>query len=128
MKSSRQFALAVVSLSLCGYAAELYQKGGAPLDLVSAGMAFGSFALWLYLALSSHYFPRGDSLKPDARGIIHHPWYGDYPARIEVRVKGREGGSLDLPAVKPGQSAVVEVEVSRERPDEPRRNGGPWMN
>lgn len=42
-------------------------------------------------------FPSCDHLKPDAKGMIHHPFYGTYPAVVDYQ---------DGMTLRPCQSAV----------------------
>lgn len=76
--------------------------------------------IWLpFFSLNSagvaayHYFP--SDLTPDAHGIIHHPWYGDYPAEIDCS----QGMTL-----MPHQSCKMYLEIPKSYlHDEVRHNG-----
>lgn len=67
-------------------------------------------AFWLVLCsanafciVMNHYFPF--DLKPDAHGIIHHPFYGNYPAEIPCH---------QAMALMPHQSCKMIIELPKE--------------
>lgn len=72
--------------------------------VLGAIMMFGAaLGVW-------HYFPTGSRLKPDAHGIIHHPWYGDYPAVVPYH---------DGMTIEPGQAAELQIEIGPDQSDGP---------
>ena len=97
------------------------------------GMAWGNWrrgdvASWFFVGMAAivattlafefnlYYFPAGTLLRPDAKGIIHHPWYGDYPAVVPFQ----QGMTLMA-----GQQAMGAFELRMEpaSPSEGARNG-----